>query len=444
MSFFKKVFSSTSATPQQETESRLPAISTGRYTEVNKKALQTSYWSKAQDEFARKNYVEAYNNLLLYMLDPAIENLTINKRADAIDFEIIQGSKIIRGKGDAVAFTAEARIARFDRLNVAFMRKLMSMNYIHQYTRFAIKDDVIYLRFDSKAIDASPNKLYYSLKELALKADKTDDALVSEFEMLHAIDVTHLVPLADTVKEIKFKYLQQWINEMLDKVASLNEDRLSGGISYIILATMFRIDYLIQPQGNFYEAIDKINAVYNAKDNATTLQKNRGMLDEFRKLASRSKEDIFKELYEVKLTFGFVPPSSHKTFYEFLVEQFKNTAWYFENGYADIATYLYEWMIGYSLYYYGLFPATYDYLKLAYAVLMPDYFTEMGFAPELYNKANRTFDKVAIENEIQQITKKYSTEYPKLAILKENIRYTNMNDFLYTYLNELTYLNFSK
>ncbi len=442
MSFFKKLFS-TSDTPA---DSSTPADerSFGRYTEVNKTPEQLSYWSKAIADFGQQKYLDAYNNLLLYMLDPKVNNVTINRNAYEVEFEIVQGSKIVRGKGNDRMFTAETKIARFDKLNVAVLRKLMNMNYINQYTRFAIKDDVIYLKFDSKAIDASPNKVYFSLKELALKSDKMDDALVTEFEVLHAIDTGHIAPDADAVKEIKFKYLHLWVNDTLNKIYQLNEDRMSGGISYMILSLLFRIDYLLQPQGALFDAIDKINGIYNAKDNKTTLEKNRLMIEELKNLLRKEKTEIFESFYDVRLTFGYVPVTTHKQFYEFILEQFKNTNWYYDNKYENIVTHIYEWIIGYSAFYYGLYPATYDLLKIAYMVLQPDYFREIGLAKNLYNTTTNTFSTAAIDKEIQRVIKLHIKEYPKLAFVTQNVKYRTMNEFLYTFLNELTYLNFSK
>ncbi len=444
MSFFKKLFSSSSENNTDDSSSNLNERSFGRYTEVNKTSSQLVYWSKALDEFSQKKYIDSFNSLLLYMLDPKINNVKINKNAENIVFEIIQGSKIIRGKADNKTFEAEAMIARFDKLSVAFLRKLMGMNFINQYTRFAIKDDIIYLKFDSNTIDASPNKVYFSIKELSLKSDKLDDSLIDEFESLHPVDCGHIIELDNNIKEIKYKYLIKWINDTLNKVYELNEDRMSGGISYMLLALIFRIDYLLQPQGTLFDAIDKINGIYNAKDNKTTLERNRLMIEELKKILNKPKDDIISNFYDVKTTFGYVPVTSHKQFYEFILEQFKNTGWYYENKYDGIVTSIYEWVIGYSLFYFGLYPATYDLLKIAYMILQPDFFKEMGITLNLNNSNTNIINKAALDKEIQKVIKNYIKHYPKLTVMVQNINCRTMNEFLYTFLNEITYLNFSK
>ncbi|MDD3876819.1 MAG: hypothetical protein PHT69_09370 [Bacteroidales bacterium] len=444
MSIFKKLFgSSTDSTPSgNDSES---SRSFGRYTDINKSREQLDYWKKSNDDFATKNYVNSYYNLMQYLRDPQYDNVKVTKSDNAIEFEIIQGSQLIRGRADNNKFNAESKIAKFDRPSVAFMRQLVNSNFIHQYTRFAIKDNFIYLKCDSKSIDASPNKLYASLKELALKADKMDDFLINEFDLLQPIEGQPIIKINDNEKEIMYKYLIKWINDDLNRIAKLDEGQLSGGISFILLALLFRIDYLLKPQGNLFNKVDKINGIYNAKDNKTTIERTRLMIDEFKAILNTPKEKIIHDFYDTKNTFGYVGVTSHKQFYEFILEQFKNTQWYYDNRYNEIVTLIYEYIIGYSLYYFGLYPATFELLKIAYMVMQADFFKEIGIngSNPYFNSTTQTLNGKAIESAIQKTINKYKKDYPNLNIVLTNVKYRNMNEFLYTYLNEITYLNFA-
>jgi len=446
MSFFKKIFNSSNRDATDTPLNNSTMSGFGRYTDVNKTPEQLGFWDKSTALFNQKKYVESYYNLMFYLNDPLINNVTVNHRDTYIEFEIVQGSKIIKGRADNEKISTEARIAQFDRLSVSFLRQLMALNFTHQYTRFAIKDHDIYLKFDSKSIDASPTKVYFSLKELALKADKMDDYLVNEFDTLRPVDCNHIEEISDKQKAIKYKYLIQWINTDLDHISKLNEERFSGAISFILLSLSFRIDYLLQPQGNTFNIIEKIAGIYYAKDNKQTFERNRLMIDEFKKIISMLEHELIKDFYNIKATFGYVSVTSHKQFYEFILEQFKNTQWYYENKHEDIVTAIYEYIIGYSLFYFGLYPVSYQLLNLAFAVLQPDFFREMNVWSGLnfYNPTTKTFDKSAIEKEIQKILKRHQKDYPNLNLKYQNLKYRNLNEFLFTYLNEITYLNFSK
>ena len=69
-------------------------------------------------------------------------------------------------------FFAEASICVMDQNSIPVMRKLMSLNYALLYSKFALRENVLCMRFSSHTIDASPNKLYDALRELSKKADQ--------------------------------------------------------------------------------------------------------------------------------------------------------------------------------------------------------------------------------------------------------------------------------
>ena len=68
--------------------------------------------------------------------------------------------------------------------SVPVMRRLLEMNFTLYYSRFALDNERLCMRFESDIETANPSKLYYGLKELATKADKQDDLLVQDFSSL--------------------------------------------------------------------------------------------------------------------------------------------------------------------------------------------------------------------------------------------------------------------
>src|SRR5436190_1455037 len=133
--------------------------------------------------------------------------------------------------------------------------------------------------FDSDIETANPSKLYYGLKELSTKGDKQDDLLVQDFSTLQRIDTEHIMAIPNEEKEIKYHWLQKWISETLSYVKTLDADKFSGGIAYLLLALAYRIDYLIVPEGTILHDLEKIVELYFKKDNHQTTEKNRVMMD---------------------------------------------------------------------------------------------------------------------------------------------------------------------
>src|SRR5205085_9747646 len=173
-------------------------------------------------------------------------------------FELYQGYKIIRGHYDQHEFEAEAVLVLMPQPNVPVMRRLLEMNFGLYYCRYALNGEKIYMFFDSDLETANPSKLYYGLKELATKADKQDDLLVQDFTTLNPIDTDHIMEIPVEEKIVKFNYFKKFIKETLDLINSIDIDKYSGGIAYLLLALAYRIDYLVVPEGKLLSELEKI------------------------------------------------------------------------------------------------------------------------------------------------------------------------------------------
>ena len=107
------------------------------------------------------------------------------------------------------------------------------------------------------------------------------------------MDVEHIIEIPQQEKEVKFRWLQKWISETSSFIKTLDADKFSGGIAYLLLALAYRIDYLITPEGKVLHDLEKIVDIYFKKDERQTTEKNRDMIAEFEKLKSRTKEEVF-------------------------------------------------------------------------------------------------------------------------------------------------------
>src|ERR1700749_3573037 len=78
-----------------------PAINFGRYSDNNKTVEKTSRWTDADNLFREKKYYESIDAFFDYLRDDAADNVILKRNGQDFTFEIYQGSKIVRGKGDA-------------------------------------------------------------------------------------------------------------------------------------------------------------------------------------------------------------------------------------------------------------------------------------------------------------------------------------------------------
>jgi hypothetical protein len=417
-------------------------VNLGRYTDSFKPKEKTDIWTQCEKLFDDKKYSDSYMKFFYYLKDESQDNLSAERNDSVINFQFFQGSKLIKGSIDDKHITAESKIAEFEKPGVAFMRRLMEMNFSLYYSRFAIKDNFIYIKFDSSVLDGSPRKLYFALKELATRADKQDEILLKDFAILkHAEESIIDIPVAE--KEIKYRYFQKWIVDALKRATELKEDSFSGGISYLVLNALYKIDYLLVPQGYLMNEFEKIHYTYFARDNKPFTEKNRVMQDEVKKLLEIPKDEILENFYVVKATFGIANPAPHPAVIDVINNNINNVKWYIENKYEDIAVVIYEYIAGYSLFNYGLTKPDNALLRFVLNITTQDYFNEIGFTEKYYDGETKKFNEELVKNKIDGIIKEGNAQFPELKFTSDNLKFDSMTAFLRSYYNEIVNLNFN-
>lgn len=418
-----------------------PEILFGRYSDNNKPVAKVNRWTDADNLFKAKNYPESLDAFFDYLRDDPLHNVVYERNGAEGRFHFYQGSKIVRGNFNKEQLQAEVTLAGMPQPSVPVMRRLLEMNFNLYYSRFALDNDRLCMKFDSDIQSANPSKLYYGLKELATKADKQDDLLVQDFTALKIVDTEHIIPIPQQEKEIKVSFLQKWIKETLDIIASLDADKFSGGIAYMLLALAYRIDYLISPEGNLLYEIEKIVGIYFQKDERPTIEKNRDMVESFKKLQSRTKEDIFSFLYRSRYTFAIVAPQTYKTIADSIHGANQNMPWYRDNNYPFIARKVMEYGLAYCQYSYSLPRAITEFFHLYMMINYSDYFSALGFKEWYYDTVKGQFNSTAVFEKINQIQNNWRTKYPNLNFRQQNLHFDDLVNFDFSFVNELELLN---
>ncbi len=418
-----------------------PRIPFGRYSDNNKPLAKVNRWTDADNSYKEKKYAESLDAFFDYLRDDSLQNVVYERNGSEGRFHFYQGSKIVRGRFDAEQLEAEVTLARMPQPSVPVMRRLLEMNFNLYYSRFALDHERLCMRFDSEAETSSPGKLYYGLKELATKADKQDDLLVQDFNVLQITDSEHLETVPDTEKEIKYRYLQQWIQETLDSVAGLDTDKFSGGIAYLLLTLVYRLDYLVAPEGKLLNDLETIAGIYFKKDDRPVTEKNRDMADAFQKLKEKPREEIFSYLIRSKYTFAITAPQVYKTIADSIHGANANLPWYRDNNHPLIACRIAEYGIAYCQYSYSLPRPVTELFHLFMMVNYPDYFIALGFRKAYYDPVKNEFASSDIAAIIQDIRDRWKTKYPNMEFKTGNLRFDNLVNFNLTFTNELELLN---
>ncbi|WP_205508083.1 hypothetical protein [Longitalea arenae] len=419
-----------------------PDISFGRYSDNNKTVEKVRRWTDADNLFKQQSYSDSIAAFFDYLADDKKGNVILNRNNDGGTFQLYQGSKIVRGEFDRESLKAEITLARMPQPSVPVMRRLLEMNFTLYYSRYALDNDRLCMRFDSDIKAANPNKLYYGLKELAIKADKLDDLLVQEFAALQTVDTEHIIPLPEAEKEVKYNFMMNWIRETLDYIVTLDADKFSGGIAYLLLSLAFRIDYLICPDGKLLNELEKIVEIYYRKDEKQTTERNLGMIEGFKKLAAKTKEEVYPFLFRSKHTFAIVVPQHHQTVVDAINGAAQNVVWYRDNNYPNIANNVMEYALSFSQYSYSLPKPLSDLILLYMQINYRAYFEALGFSVPYYDAQQNQFNPEAIRERIEEIISAWQPKYPKLLFRMDTLKFNSLVSFNSSFSTEITFLNF--
>jgi hypothetical protein len=437
MSLISKIFG------KQEPRPAETGIVFGRFTDLNKTEAQLEQWDKAVSLFRHKKYHDSIENLLEYLRRPSVNNVHLEKGENNLSFSINQGSTLIQGSAGEDSIKAEAKIIEFEKPQAPLMRKLLEMNFGLQYSFFSLNENAVYLKFESSISELSPDKFYYALKELATTSDKQDDLLTTEFKALKPVTLTHIIEVSGLEKKIKYKYFKTWIESAFAKAGELNEEQQQGAISYLYLALIYKMDYLLKPEGQLLNELEKIQAIFFSGESNSVIEKNRKIKDAFQVLLNKPEEEIAKSFYNIKNTFGIVNPATFQQVADFVFTEAEKVKWYRDNNMPEIEIAAYEYIIGYCFFNFGMYEPCIELLHLVMQVLNPQFFKEMGFSQEFYNFKTGRLEKEAIEDEITRIMKTGRKRFPHLMFLVTNLKFNSRGDFCSSFLKEFDFLNFT-
>lgn len=437
----EKIFSWSKKKEEEEIAVAEPAIRFGRYSDNNKPLAKVEKWNEAETLFKEKKYTESILAFFEYLRDEEEDNVKLVQEGGQYKFLFYQGSKIIRGYFNNESIEAETALAQMPQPSVPVMRRLLEMNFNLYYSRYALHEGKIYMFFDSDIETANPSKLYYGLKELSTKADKQDDLLVQDFTTLLPFDVEHVVAIPDEEKAVKLRFFKKWIDETVALVSTVDNDKYSGGIAYLLLALAYRLDYFVVPEGKLQAELEKVVEIYFRKDNRLITEKNQEMLDCFQKLATKDKTEFYPYLFRSRHTFSIVTPQNYKTVSDAIYNANQNIAWYKEHKMPEVAARISEYGFSYCQYSYSLPKPVSELFQLFMMVNYPDFFSALGFTETYFDKEKNEYNQEKIKERIESIVAKWKEKYPELKFDSAKLKYDNPVAFNQTFTTEVEYLN---
>jgi hypothetical protein len=208
-----------------------------------------------------------------------------------------------------------------------------------------------------------------------------------------------------------------------------------------LLSLLYRIDYLVAPEGKLLSDLEKIGFIYFKKDERPVTEKNRDMIEEFKKILAKPKEEIFNSIFCSKYTFSIVAPQQYKTIADSIHGANANMNWYRDNNYPFIATQISEYGFSYCQYSYSLPKVITELFHLFMMVNYSEYFVALGYKIAYYDPKNNEFARQGIIDKIKAIQEKWKEKFPLLEFKTQNLKFDNLVNFDHSFTTEMELLN---
>jgi len=440
MSFFDRIFSKKS----QSADTLCYEASFGRYTDAYKSDAQFEAWDRAIEQFEKQEYRKSLLDFIEYIKNPEGSNIILHSE-QPVSFDMLQGSKTIECRLKSGVVFVECRIAAVSEMNIGFMRRLLDLNYELKYVRYGLTEDrVVVLRFDTPLTDASPYKLYFALKELSIHADKQDDLLLQEFSFLHPVRSGKIEPALPAEADHKLAFFRSAIDKAFHLVdhGKLKTEQYPAATGYILLAAMYKLDYLIRPEGGLVDRIEQIHKSYFAQDQKNIQLKLKHLRQEMVKLRQMSDDDLKAEIYHTISTFGITTPATLPVLHELIDRETQSIQWYIDQEYNEYALGMVEYIAGFSLFNFALPLPAKDLLHLIFRVTEAEFFKNIKGNQTLYDRGK--ISKAAVRAELNRLESIHQKKYLALAFDHKKLRYDSPLTFAYGILQMVRGLQLQK
>lgn len=428
MSLLRKLFgySEVIATP--------PDVRFGRFSDHYKSVWSRAALERAEQLFSEKKYTDSFRNFFDFLKNEEEDNVRYRTEQGVLQFEILQGSRSIRGTADARHFRAVSRIVRMDASDEQFLHRFVFDNYRLRHCRFALDpENYLSVVFDCPGSAAAPYKLYQALRETALLADRLDDLLQSEFDLPLPPNEGTRTELPRRERRIRIDYVRREIESTLfrARTSALAAD-YPGAFTYALLHLCYKLDYLTKPEGYVSQQIGEANARYFNRENSPMRVVNEQIIGHLDEILRRSDAQLADEFYRVRFTFGLTEPVTHERIARMVRAELPRADWYLENGYPEVALHMAGYLVGYALYHYAPPPADRELFHLFFRITEPEFCAQIGYS-DTFSHAKQGLNAPAIRQELGRWRNRYRPVGITTADL-DTLDCSDLNTFALTYL----------
>jgi len=409
----------------------------GRYSDAHKSADHYTHFDEANRLFEKNHYRDAVIHFLAYLKNDEGDNVTVQENQKNLEFQLLQGSKVISGSLEDGRILMRSPLVSGSEYSVNLLRRLLEKNYDLNYCRFALDEqNQLHTIFESYVKDANPYKLYYGLKEMSLQADKMDDLILSEFDSFKARNIEHTRDESIEIVELKTNLFYRKLQVLQDNLDSgyLSRTHDRNIVVYAILSTFYKIDFLLVPQGQTGNIIERAHHAFYADSTESIEIKISKLKEAITKLQALDTGMIKREWYKVIYTFGINPPVDLQQVQQYIQPEINKVQWYIRQNKFDEAATTVDFIVGYILFNYAVDPLLKSLLLFHYRITHHTFFKEMKFEGD-FIKSNGELKKNKLISELKQTIDFFEDDYHAVKIPIDLLQFDNEYHFGYSLLN---------
>lgn len=418
----------------------------GRYTDAYKSATQLRAWERAISYFSEGQYLKSFQHLLFYLHDPLEQNIHwVTDRDGHFSFELYQGSRRVSGQFGARDCEVRTTIGQGEGFTEALLAELLSANYRLRGCTFGLEEDGrLILRFRIPSAEADPHRLYGALRELALEADDSDDHLAAKHPCLSALREPHVREKTPEEIALRTAWFRRETGALLQWYRA-GEDRhraYPGGFSIVLLAALYKIEFLLSPQGQVRRAIAGVHQEYLTRRGADPGATLDHWVARLEGIGTLPDEELQQEFYDVTATFGQVETLAAGRLREILQGQVREMDSWTKGGFPDYARHIPGFIMGYCLYRYALPGILRDLFALYFLVTEPEWSGGLGFP--VYTRRRGGYDRSLLVRTIQGLVQEWSDRFAIQDLRPEQLECGDDLAFRRSWLDMLGHAKFEE
>jgi len=262
--------------------------------------VDAAMWDQATAHYDAGRGKESVLSVIDYA-NPGLRSKYSN--ADGTEMTIPHGSVNIHISLKDGLFTARAPFLELPQTNIVpLLRQVAQINFTPlNLAQVQLGDNKLEFFFQCPLSVAEPYKVYYAFRDICHYADIYDDEFTTKFGAIR-LSTPNITPFNQEMADAAWAGMQEATTSCLEYINFFDSKRWYYFSWDILMITLTKIEYYINPQGMLRNDLEKAVSDMNGKDNVNDRTARAKAF--VQKLQQMNKDSFVRDLYQAEV---FIP-----------------------------------------------------------------------------------------------------------------------------------------